>query len=840
MNIRTTRTLLFGFASATALLANPFVAVAQTSPQDETTQVDEIVVTGTRAVGRTRLDTIAPVDVISAETLTRTGTGTETAAALAAAAPSINFPRPAITDGSDHVRPATLRGLAPDQTLVLINGQRGHISALVNVNGNIGRGSTAFDLNTIPAITLGTVEVLRDGASAQYGADAIAGVINLRLREARSGGGITANYGRYDTEYTTARGDHEATDGETKALAGWVGLPLGDEGFLTLSAELQSRAPTNRSDYVNRAAGALPLYPEGTVIGRFGDPETDSVSGWFNAGAPLGNGLEFYAFGGIQRKNSDAAATARPYNNAGATFAGSPYAGIGYLPIIATEIEDINLYGGLRGEALGFEWDLSAGYGKNSLDYRVENTINISFGSASKTDFDAGGLSYDQFTLGLDGVRSIELGMYEPATLAVGFEYRRETFEVSSGEPMSYQQGPVPNVAVGSQGFPGFSNRNAVEADRSNISAYVDLEGKLSEAFSYGLAGRYEDYSDFGEQFTGKVSARYDFTPEFALRGAVSTGVKAPALQQQFFSYTATNLVANPVVGGPQLLAETSTFQVGDPVAIALGAKPLEAEESVNYSLGGVFRSGGFELTVDAYRIDIDDRIIYSETLGGTGGARPGQSVAQRDLIRAFLTATFPASSVSGARFFLNGVDTTTEGVDIVGRYRLPTDFGRFDFTGAANFNTTEVTATPAAPTNVFGFTPSGAFLFDRANSKTFEQGTPESKLVASIDWTLDGWGASLKGTHYDSVLIASTTNVVADVSPDDYETGDQFLVDLEVRYEFDMGASLALGVNNLTDEYPQFTPAGLNSPTGSVGYPSFSPFGFNGRFLYARVGYNF
>ena len=383
------RPALLAFVSAGALLALSTQASAQTAPEpEEASTLEEVVVTGTRTVGRSRLDTIAPVDVISSEVLTKQGTGTELAAALAATAPSINFPRPAISDGSDHVRPATLRGLAPDQTLVLLNGQRGHIGALVNVNGALGRGSTAFDLNTIPSVSLGSVEVLRDGASAQYGADAIAGVINLRLRQADHGGGLTLNYGAYDTHFSTARGQRTEKDGEQVSLAGWVGLPLFGDGFLTLSGELQKRNPTNRSDFA--APGAVSNGNGVTVLGRFGDPYTEVATGYFNAGKPLANGWEAYAFGGYQDRYSESAATARAFNNANNVLAIYP---TGFLPLIAASIKDYNIYGGLKGPALGFDWDLSLGYGGNELDYEVKNSLNASYGAASQTEFKAGGLS---------------------------------------------------------------------------------------------------------------------------------------------------------------------------------------------------------------------------------------------------------------------------------------------------------------------------------------------------------------------------------------------------------------------------------------------------------------
>jgi iron complex outermembrane receptor protein len=413
--------------------------------------------------------------------------------------------------------------------------------------------------------------------------------------------------------------------------------------------------------------------------------------------------------------------------------------------------------------------------------------------------------------------------LVEPWNLAFGLEYRAEDFAQTAGQRQSWIRNSGSTQGGGAQGFPGFSPANATARDRNNVGAYVDLEGKLNEAFTFGFAARYEDYSDFGDTLTGKISGRLDVRPEFALRGSISTGFRAPALQQQYFSYIATNLVTTVVGGVPVTnLIQSGTFRVDDPVSIALGARPLEPETSTNYSLGAIFRSGPLELTIDAYQIEVADRIILSENLGPT---RPSQSAAT---IAAVLGIIQPLG-VSSARFFTNGLETTTRGLDIVGRYRLPTDrLGRFDFTLAANFNDTTVDRVPGVPVVSIPVSPN--FLFDRSNILAFEDGTPESKGVASVDWSLGGWSATARATHYRSVLVANNVATL------DYQTGDATLIDLEGRYEFPFGVTAAVGVNNLTDEYPNFTPSTLNAPTGSVGFPQFSPFGFNGRFVYSRL----
>jgi iron complex outermembrane receptor protein len=809
--------------SISALLAGTAQAQDPSPPPiadtgaSEQNEVSEIVVTGTRVEGRTRLDTVSPVDVISDEALARQGTSTELAQALANTTPSINFPRPAITDGSDHVRPATLRGLAPDQTLVLINGTRGHIAALVAVNGSIGRGSTAFDLNTIPTVTLGAVEVLRDGASAQYGADAIAGVINLRLRQEDEGGYLTGNYGIYNTRVTTARGRREIEDGATWSVAGWKGLKLGSEGFLTVSGEYVQRDPTNRSDLADPSAVA---GGGSRVLARFGDPELESLTGYVNAGLPLNETWELYGVAGYQDRTTEAAATHRPFNDSRNVPAIYP---LGFTPIIGTDIIDYNLIGGLRGEAAGFNVDLNVSFGGNELDYTIKNTLNTTFGPASQRTFNAGGLGYDQLVVGVDVSRPYDLGLAGPLNVAFGAEYRRESFEVTAGEPSSYSAGTFTGAPV-SQGFGGFGPNNVTDVDRDSIGVYVDLEGEVADRLTLGAAARFENYSDFGETLTGKLSGRYDVTEDLAFRGAISTGFKAPALQQQFFSYTSTNLqtVIGPNGQPVTSLQENGTFRVVDAPAIALGARQLEPETSTNYALGVVFSRGPFELTVDGYQIEIEDRIVLSETLGaGTISTTPAQLATIRAILAPF--------NVTGARFFVNGVETTTKGIDVVARYRLEGDsFGRFDLLAAANLNDTKVDRVPPQTAAI------PQRLVDRNTILTFEEGTPERKLVFSVDWALDNLGATIETTSYESVLIPNNNSATLD-----YSTGSDTLLDVEGRYEFPFGVDLALGVNNLTDAYPQFTPIALNGATGSVGFPSYSPFGFNGRFFYARLSYS-
>ncbi|WP_372784544.1 TonB-dependent receptor plug domain-containing protein [Phenylobacterium sp.] len=805
----TSRIALLAAASVLSLCAG--AASAQASKP--AAQVDEVVVTGSRAEGRTRLESLAPVDVISSGALAQRGS-TELAVALAALAPSLDFPRPAISDGSDSIRPATLRGLAPDQTLVLVDGMRRHASALVNVNTSIGRGSAAADLNAIPSAALDRIEILRDGASAQYGSDAIAGVINLRLRQAREGGAANVTYGDYDTDVKTARnpsGQHK-TDGVTWTASGWQGLPLGDTGFLTLSAEYRMSNPTNRGDLDPRVT---PLK----ITSRYGDPQSQNTTVYANAGLPLSDAWDAYGFAGYQKRRTDSAANPRLANNPNNVLAIFPN---GFLPRITTDIDDYTVAGGAKGDLAGFKVNAGVVYGYDKVHYGVIDSVNASLGAASPTHFDAGTMQYDQLVATLDVTRPLELGLAKPANLALGTEYRREHYQIGRGDVASFVFGGVAGKAAGAQGFPGFQPGNEVDKSRHSEALYVDLDAPVTDRFDVDLAARYENYSDFGSTTNGKIAARYDLTDSFALRGAVSSGFRAPALQQQYFTATSTVFI---LINGVNTPVEVGTFPSTSAVAAALGGKPLEPEKSTNLSGGAVFHRGGFELTVDAYQIEIKNRIVLSENIQGSPTGTP-TAVAIFNLIN-------PPGSGAGlgaARFFINGVDTRTKGLDVVGRYVWNTDnLGRFDLTAAANLNDTKVLKIPT--TAVLSGLPVPPILFDRANRLTFERGTPRQKYVASADWSLGAFGATATATYYGNVLVPNNAAAL------DFSTGSHVLVDLEARWKSPLGPVLAVGADNLFDEYPDPTPVNVNS-NGPLGFPSFSPFGFNGRFVYARLSY--
>lgn len=824
-------------AAAIALALFTPTLLAQSSPTpdaDKASSLDQIVVTGTRVSGRSATDTAAPIDVVGIEQLERGGVS-ELNQALSIALPSLNFPRPGLADGTDTIRPATLRGLAPDQSLVLVNSKRRHAASLVNVNGTIGRGASAVDLNTIPVAAVQSIEVLRDGASAQYGSDAIAGVVNVLLRRASEGGGATVSYGQRESSYTVPRGpipadatwsapasiERDVSDGEIATVSAWKGFALGADGFFTLSAEYKDQQRTERGGYDFRQQYprvGTAYDPREQTIDRFnswyGEPEMEQLTVFGNAGMDLSNGARLYSWASWQNRDVRSAGFFRRPLQDGNTIEIYPD---GFLPLIAPEVDDASA-------ALGVEWewgpwfmDSSLVWGRNEMAFTIENTLNRSLGPSSPTVFDAGGFDYDQLVFNFSGTRSIDAGsLASPLNLSAGIEARREGYSIFAGEPDSYRNGGVrlPNgapTASGSQVFAGFRPSNEVDEHRNAVGAYLDLEANLTEQLLGSAAVRVEDYSDFGSNLSGKLALRYDFNEAFALRGSVQNGFRAPSLQQQFFTATSTNFIN----GVP---FDITTFPVANPIAVTLGAQPLDAEESVNISLGAVMNFGEATLTLDAYRIDIDDRIVLSENLVAAN-------------VRDFLTAQ-GFIGIGGGRFFINGVDTETRGIDLVFNWPWHAgDAGEFDFTLTANRNDTDVTRVPVTQP-LAQLTPPPV-LFGRINVLTFERGTPKDKFGAQANWSQGRWGATMRATRYGEVLDPGTTPAL------DATFRAEILVDLEARVELAEGLRFALGADNLFDEYPDPFPVARNA-TGTTTFSNYSPFGRSGRFIYARLSYEF
>ncbi|MEW5683164.1 MAG: TonB-dependent receptor [Pseudomonadota bacterium] len=821
-------------ALATALNA-PYAWAQQAADSEasEEQKIEQIVVTGTRVAGRSVSDTAVPIDIVGADALERAG-NTELNQALSVALPSFNFPRPGLADGTDTIRPATLRGLSPDQSLVLVNSKRRHAASLVNVNGTVGRGASAVDLNTIPTAAISAVEVLRDGASAQYGSDAIAGVLNVRLREASEGGNVTVSYGYRDTNYSTPTGtppegatwsapnpiSRSVTDGETVTFSGWKGFDLAGQGYVTVSAEYKDAERTERGGWDFRQQYPLvngEFDPREQEINRFnawyGEPQLEQLTLFVTAGIDIGLG-KFYSWISYQDRAAKSGGFYRRALDDRNVIEVHPD---GFLPIIAPDVTDTS-------SAIGYEWDsgdwsfdASLVYGFNQMEFTIENTVNRSIGPTSKTEFDAGGFNYDQLVGNFSAVTSFDVAaLASPVNIAMGAEWRRENYSIFAGEPDSYRNGGVllPNgnpTQSGAQVFPGFRPANQVDEHRTAVGVFVDLEANLTDQVLGSVAVRAEDYSDFGSNLTGKLALRYDISDSFALRGSVQNGFRAPSLQQQFFTSTSTNFIN----GVP---FDITTFPVNDPVAVALGAKPLDAEESTNFSIGTVLRLGDVSITIDGYRIDIDDRIVLSENLTA-------------DNVRDYLSDQ-GFVGIGGGRFFINGVDTETTGVDVVVNWNLPTvDSGDFDLTLVANVNSTDVTAIPQTA-ELAALDPAPE-LFGRINVLTFEEGTPKNKLGAIVNWNRENLGVTLRATRYGEVLTPGTS------AERDFTLSAKTLVDIEGRIDITDNWRLALGMDNVFDQYPDAFPVVLNG-TGNTPFSNYSPFGRSGRLVYGKVSYNF
>ncbi|HVJ31371.1 MAG TPA: TonB-dependent receptor plug domain-containing protein, partial [Gammaproteobacteria bacterium] len=502
----------------------PVAAAAQDTAAPRVIEIEQIVVTGTRVPDRSATQTAVPVDVVSGEQIANVGV-TEINQALSVMLPSFNFPRPGLNDGTDTVRPATLRGLSPDQTLVLMNSKRRHASSLVNVNGSIGRGAAAVDLNTIPASIVQSIEVLRDGASAQYGSDAIAGVINVRLKQDREGGDLMVAYGARDFDYdipvspppagatwpSPSTISNSGTDGEALTVSGWKGLGFGDTGFLTLAAEYKDQEHTERGGYDFRQQYPLvgtAFDPREVGFNRFnawyGEPELEQLTFFANGGGELEGGVYLYGWASYQDRESRSAGFFRRALDDRNVIQIYPD---GFLPIIAPEVTDLSAAAGATWDAGDWALDTSLTFGSNEMQFGVEDTLNRSMGTASPTTFDAGGFTYDQLVLNVSAVRAYDVGLASPLNVATGLEAREETYQIFAGEPASYINGGVlqPSgapTASGAQVFPGFRPANVTDADRTAVGAYVDLEANLTEKFLGSVAVRAEDYSDFGSNVT--------------------------------------------------------------------------------------------------------------------------------------------------------------------------------------------------------------------------------------------------------------------------------------------------------------------------------------------------
>ena len=859
---------------------------------DEPIQLQELVVVGvgTRGQGRTVTDSPVPVDVVTEQEILETGE-TEVGRILQALIPSFNFSSSTISDGTDSVRPATLRGLGPDQVLVLVNGKRRHSSALIHVNRSVGRGTAGTDLNAIPVSAIKRIEVLRDGASAQYGSDAVAGVINIILKDS------------YDGALHTSVGQTYESDGTRYTARLNKGFQIGEDGVLHAALEFSHRGATNRAglsghpqyrewfplDHDGMKADGKPIdnkaiwdenqalndmllerYPEGTFVAldprerdfprqnfRIGDGELDQVSGAFNYSNPIDElGAEVYAFGDFSRVENESGGFYRRANQSGNNPKDSIYPD-GFLPLINTMVSDFSIGGGiLREFENNIRTDLAVVHGGNSFNFEVMNSHNASWVNCAvrtvgdpmdiaeecakyegtfsvpdtPTSADAGTLRLDLTTVNLD----FSWPLLDNLHLAWGAEYRLDRYRIEAGEEYShrdYDGGPTGAIG-GIQVFPGFKPSNEVDETRNAFSLYVDTEFYVSDAFLISPAVRVENFSDFGSTINGKLAAKLDLSAQFTLRGSVSTGFRAPSMQQLYFNNVSTQFVTQD--DGTVVGQEVGTFRNDSSIAKGVGIPDLEEETSINVSGGFVFQPvPSLTVTTDFYHIEIDDRIIVSGFLEATDTGLP---LSVQNALRT--------AGIQRAQFFMNAADTRTRGVDVVIAWDVPhVQRGDLALKLLGTRSETAITAV-----NLPGSLP--PLLFDDRGRSIIEEWQPDYRFTFSGSYRLDRLSAFVALHGYGPYTVSNDGN-----NPAKQEHSAKYLTDLRLGYNLGFG-TLSIGANNLFNVTPDeneiersrngriIDAAGniiVDSPGGVFTYSRRSaPFGFNGGFYYLAYDVDF
>ncbi|WP_155648637.1 TonB-dependent receptor plug domain-containing protein [Burkholderia pseudomultivorans] len=747
---------------------------------------DVVVTTGTRETAKKAGDSTNPVDVIGGDALRRTGQ-TNLRDALVQLSPSIA--RQAMRgDAGNLTSTLTLHGLSPDHVLVLVNGKRRHSSANISLNRGPQQGSTGVDVDLIPVSAVDHVEILRDGASAQYGSDAIAGVINVILKSDYKGGELSNTTGQ------TYRGD-----GLAQNNAASLGLRLGDAGFLDLSAEY------NRQNHTVRTGPDPRTGRDDNLI--LGSPASTREAFAFNAGYLLDSGVQLYGFGTYAHRDGSS------YQNYRLPSVLPSIYPNGFTPQETISENDYSVTAGVKGDRLfGWAWDLSTTYGSDNINIGMINSANTSLFAdtgSTPTRFHLSNFHNTQWTNNLDLSRAFRLPVLPaPLNVSVGVEHRHETYSVGAGDAAS-------TYGSGTQALPGLSSLSALSASREVLGAYADLATKLAPNWQVDLAGRYEHYNDVGSTANGKLSTRYDITPRIAVRGSVGTGFRAPSLATEYF----TNLNISPLSANGILAANSAA-------ARNLGATPLKPEKSTNFDVGLVLNPlPKLNVTIDAYQIDIRDRIVL-------GGTYSGQTAIDA-LTLAGITLPAGLPSVT-ANYFTNGVNTRTRGIDIVGTYHSNfASWGSVDWDLGINFNTTSVTR--------IGRDNNGNALLNAQQVAYLTSSTPKNKIVVGGTWHLDKWAVSLHESRYGTTSgeesIWSGPNAYSTTTFVHFKNAARYITDLEVRYAVTRKFEIAVGANNLFNAYPTTLPANTQFLGTKYDIVS-SPIGVNGGFYYLRARY--
>lgn len=816
----------------------------------ESAALEEVVVTGTRREARSVYDSAAPIDVIGGDDFRNQG-GTDMTDLIRTAVPSFNVNQQPISDAATVIRPANLRGLAPDHTLVLVNGKRRHRASVITWLGNgVSDGAQGPDISMIPSIALKQLEVLRDGAAAQYGSDAIAGVMNFILKDDNSGGSIEAKYGEFDEE------------GENLySIAGNIGLPFTDNGFFNASFEYGEQDETIRSVQRNDAQALIDAGNTDVKnpAQKWGSPEvSNDIKTIFNMAVGLNEDQEFYMFGNYAYKEVDGGFYFRNPDTRGGVFspdggetrlvgdltgdmsgncptdlAVGDDAGLqaviadpncfvfnemfpgGFTPRFGADVKDASLVTGVRGSLdSGLTYDVSASFGWNDSDFFIYNTVNASLGPQTPTNFDPGDYTQTEYNFNADFSYPVKVDMFaSDLNIAGGVEYRVEEFEITAGDQQSWTFGDLADqgFSAASNGFPGFSALIAGDWDRENYAAYIDMEADVTERLLLGVAVRWEDFDDFGSTLNGKVSGRFELTDWLGLRATYSTGFRAPTPGQSnaFNVSTTFNLELGDLIN-------EGVVPPTNPVAQQRGGTQLDEEESTNISAGFVLQWENLSLTVDYFNIEVDDRIALSQNFVLTDEER-------QDLIDSGVTA---AANIREFRFFVNDFDTETEGVDVVGTASFDWSAGITDVSVAYNYTDTSVDSFDTS-------------IIDATRIAELEEGLPESRYTINATHLYDSWRFLVRYNWTDEWYDGEDFGGIADFG-DPVPTYDSYwTIDAEVGYTFeDLGLSLVAGANNITDETPDEN-RGAADGVGNQ-YSQFAPLGFNGALYYGRVIYNF
>ena len=874
------RTGTIALAVGIALGTAPSFAAGFAEKEVKLKDVERIAVVGSRSAPRSVADSPVPIDIVGGDELGKNASS-DMLDMLQAAVPSFNVRQQPISDAASFIRPVNLRGLSSDSTLILVNGKRRHRASVIAFQGGgVNDGAQGPDISVIPSIGLKQVEVLRDGAAAQYGSDAIAGVMNFVLKDDADGGSLSVKYGEY----------YEG-DGGSTIVDGNIGLPFTDDGFVNLSFQLKEADATSRS--VQRPDAQALIDAGNTHVAdpamTWGNPEIeDDITLFANVGLDLGNNKEFYMFGNYSSRVGTGGYYYRnPQNrggvytdpdglllvgamdgNAGACpniaitagdvrtqddyingvanndncFAFNELLPGGYTPQFTADINDTSLTMGTRGEINGgfldeASYDLSGSVGRNKSTYTLVNTVNPSMGALNADQaglsFEAGSYTQLEKSFNADLVQSVDMGLSDPVNVATGLEWRQESFEITSGEQASWQQGPLASqgFSVGSHGFAGFSPESQGLNQRQSIAAYIDVEANLTEDFLLGAALRYEDFSSFGDTTNYKISAQYRATDELSFRASHSTGFRAPTVGQANVVNTQTSLVSGELI-------QSATFPPTHPVSLQKGGTELQPEESVSYAVGLVYQSGDFFMTVDAYNIEVTDRIAQTDKF----------FINDNDV--AALQGEYPSPELllnGSITYFANNFDTKTQGVDVVMNYGMELMGGDTKFSLAYNYNTTEVenrkaTIDPSTGEPVLDANNELTFATSGYKVRRLEEGIPEHRATFTVAQNWENVSMFVRANYFGEWFATHADE------PDEFSSygwsetvGSSYTIDASVSYFLNDSWTLSAGANNIFDTEAQELQkdGGAYGVVSGVYYES-GPFDYNGGYYYVKAAYKF